>query len=148
MYAHGDSTFLYTMPNHTNLSTLDAYLVNADASKTFTMNFQFDKQMDRESVENRINWQISRSTQSGPGQAYNFNMPVPETEITVQPIPENIYWDETKMMATVTFRITQNATADGTIDPSHIEFKFSGKDVYDNSMDADFDQFMGFSGTA
>jgi Tfp pilus assembly protein PilF len=148
MYAHADSTFGYPLINNTSLAALDSYLVNADASKTFTMNFQFDKQMDRESVENRINWQISRSTQSGPGQAYNFNMPIPETEITVQPIPENIYWDETKLMATVTFRITQNSTADGTIDPSHIEFKFTGKDVYDNSMDADFDQFMGFSGTA
>jgi tetratricopeptide (TPR) repeat protein len=148
MYAHADSTFGYSLINNTSLAALDSYLVNADASKTFTMNFQFDKQMDRESVENRINWQISRSTQSGPGQAYNFNMPIPETEITVQPIPENIYWDETKLMATVTFRITQNSTADGTIDPSHIEFKFTGKDVYDNSMDADFDQFMGFSGTA
>ncbi len=148
MYAHADSTFGYPLINNTSLAALDSYLVNADASKTFTMNFQFDKQMDRESVENRINWQISRSTQSGPGQAYNFNMPIPETEITVQPIPENIYWDETKLMATVTFRITQNSSADGTIDPSHIEFKFTGKDVYDNSMDADFDQFMGFSGTA
>ncbi len=148
MYAHADSTFGYSLINNTSLAALDSYLVNADASKTFTMNFQFDKQMDRESVENRLNWQIGRSTQSGPGQAYNFNMPIPETEVTPHPIPENVYWDETKMMATVTFRITQNSTADGTIDPSHIEFKFSGKDVYDNSMDADFDQFMGFSGTA
>jgi hypothetical protein len=75
-------------------------------------------------------------------------MPVPDTEITVQPIPDNIYWDETKMTATLSFRITQNSTANGTIDPSHIEFKFSGKDVYGNSMNTDFDQFMGFSGTA
>ena len=148
MYAHADSTFGYSLINNTSLAALDSYLVNADASKTFTMNFQFDKQMDRESVENRPNWQIGRSTQSGPGQAYNFNMPIAETEVTIHPIPENIYWDETKMMATVTFRITQNSTADGTIDPSHIEFKFSGKDVYGNSMDTDFDQFMGFSGTA
>ncbi len=148
MYASADSTFGYSLTNNTSLAALDSYLVNADASKTFTMIFQFDKQMDRESVENRLNWQISRSAQSGPGQTYNFNMPVPETEVTVHPVPENIYWDETKMMATVNFRITQNSTADGTIDPSHLEFKFTGKDIYGNSMDADFDQFMGFSGTA
>jgi Tfp pilus assembly protein PilF len=148
MYAHADSTFGFSLTNSTSLAALDSYLVNADASKTFTMIFQFDKQMDRESVENKLNWQISRSTQSGPGQTYNFNIPVPSTEITVQPIPDNVYWDETKMMATVSFKIQQNSTADGTIDPSHIEFKFSGKDVYGNSMDADFDQFMGFSGSA
>jgi Tfp pilus assembly protein PilF len=148
LYAPSESTFGYSLTNNTSLATLDSYLANADASKTFTMMFQFDKQMDRESVENRLNWQISRSTQSGPGQAYNYNMPVPETEITLHSIPENIYWDETKFMATVTFRITQNSTADGTIDPSHIEFKFNGEDLYGNSMDADFDQFMGFSGTA
>jgi tetratricopeptide (TPR) repeat protein len=148
MYAQAESTFGYSLNSSTSLAALDSYLVNADASKTFTMIFQFDKQMDRESVESRVNWQISRSTQSGPGQTYNFGMPIPDTEITVQPIPDNIYWDETKMTATVSFEITQNSTADGTIDPSHLEFKFSGKDVYGNSMDTDFDQFMGFSGTA
>jgi tetratricopeptide (TPR) repeat protein len=148
IYAPAESTFGYSLTTNTSLAALDSYLANADASKTFTMMFQFDKQMERESVENRVNWQISRSTQSGPAQAYNYNMPVPETEVTLHPIPENIYWDETKLMATVTFRITQNSTADGTIDPSHIEFKFSGEDVYGNAMDTDFDQFMGFSGVA
>ena len=147
-YAPAESTFGYSLTNNTSLAALDAYLANADASKSFSMIFQFDKQMDRESVENQLNWQISRSAQSGPGQTYNFNLPVPETEVNVHPIPENIYWDETKMTATVTFRITQNSTANGTIDPAHIEFKFSGKDVYGNSMDADFDQYIGFSGTA
>ncbi len=147
-YAQAESTFLLTLSGSTSLAALDSYLANADASKTFTMIFQFDKQMDRESVENKLNWQISRSTQSGPGQTYNFGMPVPETEITVYPIPDNVYWDESKMAATVSFTIQQNSTADGTIDPSHIEFKFSGMDMYGNSMDTDFDQFMGFSGSA
>jgi len=148
MYAQADSTFLYTLSGSTSVSALDSYLANADAEKTFTMIFQFDKQMDRESVENRVNWQIRRSTQSGPGQTYNFGMPIPSTEISVPPYPENVYWDSIHMTATVSFRIQQNASADGTIDPSHIEFKFSGKDIYGNSMDADFDQYMGFSGTA
>jgi len=148
LYATADSTFGYALVNNTSLAALDSYLVNAEASKTFTMVFQFDKQMDRETVENRSNWQISRSTQSGPGQAYNYNMPVANTEVTPHPVPENIYWDETKLAATVTFTITQNAAADGTIDPSHIEFKFSGKDAYGRGMNTDFDQFMGFSGVA
>ncbi len=148
MFAQADSTFLFTMPNNTHVSALDSYLINADASKTFSMIFQFDKQMDRESVENRINWQINRSTQNGTGQAYNFGLPIPSTEVTVSPYPENVYWDEEELKATVTFTIQQNATADGTIDPSHIEFKFTGKDTYGNTMDEDFDQFIGFSGVA
>ena len=148
MYAQAESTFLYTMPNNTNVSALNSYLINADASKSFTMVFQFDKQMDRESVENRINWQIGRSTQNGPGQAYNFGLPIPSTEVTVSLLPENVYWDEEELSATVTFSIKQNATADATIDPSHIEFKFSGKDIYGNSMDDKFDQYIGFSGVA
>ena len=147
-YAQAESTFLYSLSGGTSLAALDSYLANADASKTFTMIFQFDKQMDRESVENKLNWQISRSTQSGPGQTYKFGLPVPDTEITVYPTPDNVYWDESKMAAIVSFTIQQNSNADGTIDPSHIEFKFSGGDIYGNSMDTNFDQFMGFSGSA
>ena len=148
MFAQADSTFLYAMPNNTNVSALDSYLANANATKAFSMVFQFDKQMDRESVENRLNWHISRSIGNGPGKAYNYGQPIPSTEITISPFPENIYWDEEGLTATVTFSIQQNANADGTIDPSHIVFKFSGEDVYGNSMDADFDEFMGFSGIA
>ena len=148
MFPQSESTFLYTMPNNTHVSALNSYLIDANGTKSFDMVFQFDKQMDRESVENRINWQIGRSTQTGVGQAYNFGLPTPSTEITVSPYPENVYWDEEKLSATVTFTIQQNATADGTIDPSHIEFKFTGKDIYGNSMDEDFDQFIGFSGVA
>ena len=148
MFAQADSTFLHTMPNDTHVSALNSYLINAEASKTFTMVFQFDKQMERESVENRINWQIGRSTQNGIGQAYNFGLPIPSTEVTPSPLPENVYWNEEELSATVTFSIQQNATADGTIDPSHIEFKFTGKDIYGNSMDDKFDQFIGFSGVA
>ena len=143
-----DSTFHYMLPIKTAVSSMDSYLTNANAEKKFTMVFQFDKQMDRTSVENRVNWQISRSTQNGPGQAYNFGLPIPSTEISVSSLPVNVYWNDIDMTATVTFRLQQNATADGTIDPSHIEFKFSGKDIYGNSMDENFDQFMGFSGIA
>jgi tetratricopeptide (TPR) repeat protein len=142
------STFVYTLPNNSPVSLLDNYLANANASKKFTMVFQFDKAMERGSVENRLNWHIGRSTASGPGQAYNYGQPLPSTEIQVDPYPENVYWNAETLTATVTFAIQQNATADGTIDPAHIEFKFSGTDVYGNTMDEDFDQFTGFSGVA
>ena len=140
--------FGFSRPMKTPLTALDTYLENAEASKTFTMKFQFDKQMSRETVENRFNWQIRRSTDSGAGQAYNFGFPIPDTEVTLSPFPDQVIYDSDSKMATVYFRVKQNATADATIDPSHIEFKFSGKDVYGNSMDENFDHFMGLSGVA
>ena len=143
-----DSTFHYKMPFKTAVSSLDSYLANADAEKKFTMVFQFDKAMDRKSVENPVNWKIGRSTSSQPGRVYNYGLSMPSTEIEVRPLPDNVYYDSEQYQATVTFTIRQNATADGTIDPSHIEFKFSGNDIFGNKMNPNFDQYIGISGTA
>jgi len=148
MYARSTGTFLYLLPRKTQVSILDEYLENADAEKTFKMVFQFDKQMERESVENKYNWNISRATGAGPGQAYNFGFPVPDTEVNIPLFPEHVYYDSENLTATVYFKIQQNADADGSIDPSHVEFKFVGKDIFGFSMNPDFDQFTGFSGSA
>ena len=139
------SSFQYYMPAQTPVSSLDTYLQAANASKTFTMIFQFDKQMERSEVEAVTNWRIGRSSGYGPGQVYNFGLPVPETEVQPSPIPVNVFYDAKEMTATVYFKIQQNATADGTIDPSHIEFRFAGKDAVGLKMNPDFDQFTGFS---
>jgi tetratricopeptide (TPR) repeat protein len=143
-----DSSFPYKMNFRTAVSSLDSYLANADASKKFTMVFQFDKAMDRESVENLTNWQIGRSTSSQPGRIYNYGLQLSSTEIQMNPLPNNVYYNSESYQATVTFTIQQNSTADGTIDPTHIEFKFSGKDTFGNKMDPNFDQYIGFSGAA
>jgi hypothetical protein len=45
----------------------------------------------------------------------------------------------------VYFRITQNATGDGLIDPQHWVFKFSGTDVSGNPMDSRGDEYDGFA---
>ena len=148
MFAYADTGFNYQMPWKTPLSALDSYLETANAEKTFTMKFQFDKEMDRESVENVLNWSIGRSTQSGPGQAYNFGRPIPDTEATLPPFPEHVYYDADNLTATVYFTLRQNGAADGTIDTAHMEFKFSGEDAYGHKMDPQYDQFMGFSGIA
>ena len=145
VFANALSTFSYMTPRMTKVSDLDSYLENANASKTFTMIFQFDKEMDRVSVENRFNWKISRATGAGPGDAYNFGFPVASTEVSITSFPDNVYWDEDSMTAKVQFTIEQNDAADGTIDPSHIEFKFTGVDKYGLSMDPDKDQYTGFS---
>ena len=109
MFAHTDSTFLNTMPNNTHVSALDSYLINAEASKTFTMVFQFDKQMERESVENRINWQIGRSTQNGIGQASNFGLRIPSTEVSVSIIDHQ--------------RTVRFPTSNGRVSIHHLQLK-------------------------
>lgn len=147
MFAHSAGTFSFLMAAKTPVSALDTYLATADASKTFTMVLQFDKEMERESVENVTNWQITRATGQGPGQAYNFGLSIPSTEIRLSPMPENVYYDEDNLTATLFFKLQQNTAADGTIDPLHIEFKFSGEDIFGYEMDPDHDQFTGFSGS-
>ena len=147
MFAHANGDFNYFFPWKTPLSSLDVYLSVPNAEKTFSITLQFDKQMERESVENVVNWQIRRAIGQGPGQAYNFGLSIPSTEVTISPIPQSVYYDETNLTAKVFFAIQQNASADGTIDPMHIEFKFSGKDIFGYEMHPDHDQFTGFSGS-
>ncbi|TET88986.1 MAG: tetratricopeptide repeat protein [Desulfobacteraceae bacterium] len=147
MFAYSTS-FMYLKSVKTQVSALDSYLANANTSKTFTMKFSFSKEMDRDSVEDRFNWKIGRASGSGPGQAYNFGLPVPSTEISIPPYPDYVFYDSEASTATIYFTIHQNASADGTIDPSHIEFKFNGEDRYGFTMDPERDQFSGFSKVA
>ena len=131
---------------NTPLASFDAYLAGPKTSKTFTMKFAFDKEMDRESVENRVNWSIGRSTGRGPGEMYNFGLPVADTEITPSRFPDHVFYDDKAQTAVVTFTLTQNEAANGTIDPSHIEFTFTGKDKFGYKMSPDGDQYRGFDG--
>lgn len=147
MFAYS-TNFMYLKSVKTQISALDSYLENANTSKTFTMKFSFSKEMDRDSVEDRFNWKIGRASGNGPGQAYNFGLPVPSTEMSISPYPDYVYYDSEASTATVYFTIHQNASADGTIDPSHIEFKFNGEDRYGYPMDPERDQFSGFSKVA
>lgn len=146
VYAASSSSFPYPMGRGTPLAALNSYLVNPNASKTLSITIQFDKQMDRDSIENPINWQISRALGQGPGQAYNFGLSVSPNEARLAPIPNAVTWDADNLTATVYFTVAQNAAANATIDPAHIEFKFSGKDIYGLKMNPKFDQFTGFSG--
>ena len=50
--------------------------------------------------------------------------------------------------ATDSFTVRQNYSADGTIDPSHIIFKFNGAVIHGIELDSDGDGFCGFSGVA
>jgi tetratricopeptide (TPR) repeat protein len=145
MFAYADSSFQYFMRPNTKVSSLSNYLSAPDASRSVSMVFQFNKAMDRSSVEDIFNWNIKRSTETGPGMKYNHGLPIASTEVNLPLFPKSVYYDKEKMTATVRFDITQNSNADGTIDPSHIVFGFNGIDDDGNQMDANYDQYMGFS---
>ncbi len=146
-FAFATSSFPYTAPKAYPVSAIDAYLENANAEKTLTMEFLFTKPMDRASVEDRFNWTISRASDSNLAKSYNFGDTIPDTEITLDIYPDYVLYDKDSQTATIGFTISQNETADGTIDPSHIVFKFDGEDIYGVSMDPDADEFSGFSKT-
>ncbi len=144
-FAHADGTFANTLPRLTALSDLDDSLSSAGTSKVFTMKFQFDKEMDRTSVETVTNWQIGRASGTGPAR-YNYGLAIQSTEIQVPGLPDYVSYDPVNFTATVFFTITQNATADGTIDPGHVQFTFRGTDRFGQKMDPARDQYTGFTG--
>jgi len=148
LFKWGTSTFQSSLSINTPVSSLDSYLENAGAEKSMTMKFQFNKDMDRNSIENPFNWSISRSDSAGAGEAYNFGLSIPSTEITLPPFPDYVLYDSKTKSATMAFTVSQNETADGTIDPSHIIFKFNGEDAEGIEMDPGHDEFSGFSGVA
>ncbi len=147
-FASANGSFPKSLSMRTPLSALDSYLTNANAVQTFTMEFQFSKKMDRESVENIYNWSIGRANGDSITEKYNFGFGIPDTEVAPGAYPDYVYYDDQNLTAKLTFSLQQNATADGTIDPAHIVFKFNGEDVYGNKMNPDFDEYNGFSGVA
>ncbi len=139
-------SFVSTLGPGTPVSFLGNY--TPDSSQTLSMVFQFDKPMNTSSVQDITNWTISRSTNTGLGDGYNYGLPVPETEATLSPHPLAVYYNPSDYTATVYFSINQNADISATIDPSHIQFTFSGVDGYGISVDPATDQYAGFSGFA
>lgn len=129
----------------TRVAGLDPSLATPSASKDFTMVLQFNAEMDPVSVQNVSNWSISKAT-GGTGGTYNNGITLsPESEVAVPTTPLMVNYDPIKLQATLTFTISQNATGDGVLDPSHLVFKFSGTDVNGKSMDPQADQFDGFA---
>jgi len=142
------SPFLSTLGPGTALTGLSSYLANAGVEHTFAMEFQFNKPMDAASVQDVFNWSITRASGTGRADGYNYDMALPATDVTLQPTPQAVYYNKDEQTATVLFKIRQNATANGTLDPSHINFTFKGKDLVGLSMDKSADRYSGFSGFA
>ena len=120
-------------------------LATLQASKAFTMRFAFTKDMDPIAIQNPFNWGISRATGTNAGGAYNWGMPTSATDVVVPYLPASVLYDPETFSADVTFKITQNREGNGTIDPSHILFRYYGKDAYGKAMDLAADEYSGIS---
>jgi tetratricopeptide (TPR) repeat protein len=143
--AYSSNGFLTSSGSGTHVSGIYSDLSSPYSSRTFTMNFSFSKEMDATSVQNLANWRISRASGAETGGAYNWGLKVPSSELSISPIPMSVTYNSKTLTAQVTFRINQNSEGNGTLDPSHIMFKFSGKDTYGNSMSLSADQYSGIS---
>jgi Flp pilus assembly protein TadD len=123
-------------------------LSKPNASKDFTISFQFNGDMDPLSIQNPGNWNISKA-QGGKAGYYNHGVTLhPEKEAFVLPTPKNVTYNPITQQATLTFTLKQNATVDTVIDPSHLVFKFTGKDIKGRLIDPKADQYDGFAGKA
>jgi tetratricopeptide (TPR) repeat protein len=141
----GKSTFNPFLMSGAWVSMQDPSLSTPGASKMFSMVFRFNQSMDLASVQSAMNWSISKAT-GGAGGVYNNGVTLyPARDVNIMPIPLAVSYDPVTREATVYFRITQNATGDGLIDPQHWVFKFSGTDVNGNPMDPRGDEYDGFS---
>jgi tetratricopeptide (TPR) repeat protein len=145
LVGYSDTGFETTLGPRTPISSLNSYLSSPGASQEFTMKFIFDKKMDIASVENRYNWRISRATGDIKGGSYNWGLPIPSSEAYISLYPERVNYDFQNNTAIVSFRITQNASGNATLDPSHIVFQFLGQDAYGNKMNSSADQYSGIS---
>ncbi len=146
--ARGIKGFYPSFDAGTKVSDLDTKLQSAGTSKIFSMKFTFSKDMDAASVINPKNWTISRATIQNNGGVYNYGKVPPATEAFIKSIPTYVKYNADNNTALVYFRVDQNATADATIDPKHIVFKFSGVDAYGKAMDSSADEYIGFRGVA
>lgn len=128
-------------PAGTKLSAIDRSLATPGTSRNYTVTFVFDKEMDAASVRCIGSWSITRSTGPKTGGLYNWGMAIPETEARVSSIPAGVTYDPDSLTAKITFSIIQNAAGSGTIDLSHLVFKFMGSDEYGNTIDTAADEY-------
>jgi tetratricopeptide (TPR) repeat protein len=128
----------------TAVSSLHASLAAPDATKNYSVKFAFSKYMDALSVGTMANWTINRSTETRTGGLYNWGI-ITEKDVRVSSEAVRVAYDPESLTAEVTFSITQNATGDGTIDFSHLVFKFKGTDGYGNEMDTAADEYSAIS---
>lgn len=136
--------FVELMGAGTPLWALDPSLTTPGSSKEFSVTFIFSNSMDIASVTNPSNWSISRA-KGGVAGYYNNTIPVTSRDAAPPPIPLSVTYNDVTREATVKFRLSQNAAGNATIDPSHLVFRFTGKDAQGRSMDVTGDEIDGFA---
>ncbi len=124
----------------TPLWMLDPSLLSPNSSSKMTVAIQFSNKMDVASVMDASNWEISKANDASGGF---YITKLDGSDTAIPRIPLFVTYDPTTMQAKVTFAVQQNAAGNATIDPSHIVFKFSGKDALGRSMDTSADQIEG-----
>ena len=129
----------------TEVSDLSPSLAAPNSSEDFTMQFTFSQPMDPSTVTSPAYWSITKAYGQIPGSDYNYGLPLPSTEVSISPIPASVTYDQNSQTADVTFQVTQNASGNGTLDPSHLVFAFSGLDAYGKAMDPAADEYSGIS---
>lgn len=139
-----NSSFNQLLGARTPLWMLDPTLLTPDTSKKISVAIQFNNEMDVTSIMDPANWEISRA-KSAEGGYYNSSMPATSTEVAISKRPYSVVYNPETRQASVTFTVQQNAAGDATIDPSHLVFKFSGKDASGRQMDTAGDQIDGYS---
>ena len=137
------STFSFDMGT-IPLLALDTSFITPGSKKEFSVTFHFDSTMDSKSVTSITNWKISRAAGSTAG-LYDNGLYRETDRAPAITLPDRVMFDPTKQEATVVFSIFQNDTGTGTIDPSHLTFKFQGKDASGKVMDPKADQYNGFA---
>lgn len=155
MDAATSTGFNQVLGARTPLWMLDPTLLSTpDSSKKISVAIQFNNEMDVASIMNPANWEISRS-KSTEGGYYNNLSPVTDREVSIPKRPYSVTYNPETRQASVTFTVTQNSTIDflsgdtgATIDPSHLVFKFSGKDAAGRQMDTAGDQIDGYAAKA
>jgi Flp pilus assembly protein TadD len=142
-----DGNNLNTSMGSTSLLALDpAVFVQPGAMKEFSMTFQFDTDMDADSVTNAANWKVGRSS-GGTGGLYNNGLYSP-TDRASFILPSKVTYNPVNQQATVYFPLYQNDDLSGTVDTSHLTFKFQGVDQNGKKMDTTADEYNAWADKA
>lgn len=140
------TTLLRALGASTPVYFLDIALATPNTSKDFTIQLQFDSEMDVASVMDTTKWSISKGSDYTAGYYNNGVYSSDRHDAHFTPTPKQVVYDPTTLRATVTFSISQNDAGNATIDPSRLLFKFMGKDVNGKTMDQTADQYDSFGG--
>ena len=140
-----DGGFSVVLGANTPLWMLDPVnLAAPNSGKEFSVSFMFTNEMDFASVTNVQNWSITRANSTKAGY-YNNTMPLSAKEAFLPNKPLSVIYNSITREATIKFQLSQNATGDAVIDPSHVVFSFTGKDAAGRDMDVTANKMDGFT---